>query len=172
MAEARAVRHAIAVEMHPSWNYGHSLDIQLKGDEIASIVTLTMIYRAIPGPGPEDSASPSSFCAECIEAARSVMDKHQECVKSTASILRLQVEYIHWYVCTLSRSLMASHGLEWNEKTVVDPQLTSQVHSPHSICPLFCTLLPHHRDVFVTGSGQDPSLYRLARAWERALGTG
>lgn len=91
------------------------LDVHLKGDELTFYTTLTLIYRAIPAP----EGSPSSFAADCVDAARVAMRIHHECMDMMGSNTYLHAIYIHWYVearkdggcpVTISRSPHTRHG--------------------------------------------------------------
>ncbi|KAI6321217.1 hypothetical protein MCOR30_007993 [Pyricularia oryzae] len=94
MDEAKRARDALAEAVGPDSKYTGSLDMQLKGDEIICYTTLTLIYRALPAP----EGSVDSFDAQCVEAARRVLEIHQECMAATADNMHLQVSQIHWSV--------------------------------------------------------------------------
>ncbi|KLU88543.1 fungal specific transcription factor domain-containing protein [Magnaporthiopsis poae ATCC 64411] len=94
MEDAKKARSVITEEFKPTTQYQDSLDLALIGDEITCYTTLTMITRAIPAP----EGSPNSFCDECLDAARRVMQMHQACVAASATNLELQVAYIHWSI--------------------------------------------------------------------------
>ena len=71
----------------------------LKADEVSIRSTLTLVYRAIP-PSSLDGApgSSSTFCAECVECARDVMQLHFECMQMLERNPHLAPAYMHWYV--------------------------------------------------------------------------
>ncbi len=70
-----------------------TLDMILKSGEVSHLASLTLIYRAIPSaPG-----FPSTFNAECIEAARMAFKCHEECMNLTSSSLYAKAGYLHWY---------------------------------------------------------------------------
>ncbi|KAL2681181.1 hypothetical protein Neosp_008788 [[Neocosmospora] mangrovei] len=52
-----------------------------KGDEVQLLSTMTLIYRAIPPP----LGSKRRFCDECVDAARSTMQRHLECMATINS---------------------------------------------------------------------------------------
>lgn len=69
-----------------------TLDMILKSGEVGHLASLTLIYRAIPSaPG-----FPSTFNAECIEAARMAFKCHEECMELTSSSLFAKAGYLHW----------------------------------------------------------------------------
>ncbi|OAP61648.1 hypothetical protein AYL99_03851 [Fonsecaea erecta] len=71
-----------------------SLDMILKSAEVKYLASLTLVYRAIPSaPG-----VPSTFNAECIDAARAAVQRHDECMKLTADNLFVQAGYLHWTI--------------------------------------------------------------------------
>ena len=92
-AEAAKARSAAFLQVK-AVNDGQLIGVLLKGDELSFYTTLTLIYRAIPAP----EGSPSSFCSDCINAARLAMRAHQECMSLMGTNVYLQVVYIHWYV--------------------------------------------------------------------------
>ncbi|TLS21368.1 uncharacterized protein PpBr36_10205 [Pyricularia pennisetigena] len=94
MDEAKRARDALAEAVGPDSKYTGSLDMQLKGDEIICYTTLTLIYRAVPAA----DGSADTFAAECVEAARRVLEIHQECMAATANNMHLQVSQIHWSI--------------------------------------------------------------------------
>lgn len=68
-----------------------TLNMILKSGEVSHLASLTLIYRAIPSaPG-----FPSTFNAECIEAARMAFKCHEECMKLTPSSLFATAGYLH-----------------------------------------------------------------------------
>ena len=69
-----------------------SLDMILKSGQVSHLSSLTLIYRAIPSaPG-----FPSTFNAECIEAARMAFSCHEECTKLTSDSRFATLGYLHW----------------------------------------------------------------------------
>ncbi len=69
-----------------------TLDMVLKSGEVGHLSSLTLIYRAIPSaPG-----LPSTFNAECIEAARTAFQRHGECMRLTSSSRLATAGYLHW----------------------------------------------------------------------------
>ena len=69
-----------------------TLDMILKSGKVGHLSSLTLIYRAIPSaPG-----FPSTFNAECIEAARLAFKFHEECMELTSSSLFAKAGYLHW----------------------------------------------------------------------------
>jgi hypothetical protein len=73
-------------------NTSEIVEVFLKGDEVQFNVTLTLIYRAIPGP----EGSPSRFCVECIESARKAIRCHQESLSLMKAGSYIQSIYVHW----------------------------------------------------------------------------
>lgn len=69
-----------------------TLDMILKSGEVGHLASLTLIYRAIPSA----TGFPSTFNAECIEAARMAFERHYECIKLTSSSLFAMAGYLHW----------------------------------------------------------------------------
>lgn len=69
-----------------------TLDMILKSGEVSHLASLTLIYRAIPNA----LGFPSTFNAECIEAARTAFKCHEECMKLTSSSLFATAGYLHW----------------------------------------------------------------------------
>ncbi|KAL6900133.1 hypothetical protein GGI43DRAFT_58953 [Trichoderma evansii] len=68
------------------------VDVFLKGDEVQFYVTKTLIYRVIPAP----EGSITRFCDECLDAARTAMKTHQECVVFMDISSYMRSLYIHW----------------------------------------------------------------------------
>lgn len=70
------------------------LDMVYKSGRVTHLSTLTLIYRAIPNaPG-----FPSTFNAECIDAARAAFSCHMECMELTADSLVAMAGYLHWTI--------------------------------------------------------------------------
>jgi hypothetical protein len=64
----------------------------LKSAEVSHLASLTLIYRALPStPG-----LPCSFAVECIEAARTAFQRHQECMELTSENFFAQAGYLRW----------------------------------------------------------------------------
>ncbi|CAM1501549.1 Fc.00g035330.m01.CDS01 [Cosmosporella sp. VM-42] len=70
----------------------HLVDIHVKGDEVQLLSTLTLIYRAIPGP----DGSISRFCDECVDSARRAVVKHQACMQLVREEAYVKTIYLHW----------------------------------------------------------------------------
>lgn len=69
-----------------------TLDMILKSGKVGHLSSLTLIYRAIPS-APD---YPTTFNAECIEAARMAFECHEECMQLTSSSAFAKVGYLHW----------------------------------------------------------------------------
>lgn len=71
----------------------------LKADEVSIRSTLTLVYRAIP---PNFSSgqieTSSTFCTECVECARNVMELHFECMEVLKQNQHLAPAYMHWTI--------------------------------------------------------------------------
>jgi hypothetical protein len=74
------------------------LEGMFKSDQVSHWSTLTLVYRAIP-PAP---GFPSSFSAECIEAARSAFRMHFECMDLINNSPQFgghrEASYINWTI--------------------------------------------------------------------------
>ncbi|KAK6500278.1 hypothetical protein TWF481_010623 [Arthrobotrys musiformis] len=71
-----------------------TLDMVYKSGKVTHLSSLTLIYRAIPSaPG-----FPSTFNAECIDAARAAFGFHRECMELTADNLVAMAGYLHWTI--------------------------------------------------------------------------
>ncbi|KAF7559911.1 hypothetical protein G7046_g4251 [Stylonectria norvegica] len=71
-----------------------SLDMILKSGQVSHLASLTLIYRAIPSaPG-----LPSTFNAECIEAARMAFSCHEDCMKLASDSRFSTLGYLHWTI--------------------------------------------------------------------------
>ncbi|KAK6514978.1 hypothetical protein TWF506_007336 [Arthrobotrys conoides] len=71
-----------------------TLDMVHKSGRVTHLSTLTLIYRAIPSaPG-----LPSTFNAECIDAARGAFSCHVECMELTAGNPVAMAGYLHWTI--------------------------------------------------------------------------
>jgi hypothetical protein len=81
----------------PVSNVGQlEIEMVMKSDQVSYWSSLTLIYRAIPSaPG-----FPSTFNAECIQAARMAFECHHQCIKLTENSIFMTAGYLHW--CVLS----------------------------------------------------------------------
>ncbi|KAK6337457.1 hypothetical protein TWF730_002856 [Orbilia blumenaviensis] len=71
-----------------------TLDMVHKSGKVTHLSSLTLIYRAIPSsPG-----FPSTFNAECIDAARTAFSSHIECMELTADSPVAMAGYLHWTI--------------------------------------------------------------------------
>jgi hypothetical protein len=71
-----------------------TIKMVMKSDEVSFWASMTLVYRAIPSaPG-----FPSTFNAECIQAARKAFEAHNECIRLTDDSLFMKAGYLHWYV--------------------------------------------------------------------------
>lgn len=75
-------------------NFGDELtDFCIVSDEVLRLSLLTLVYRAVPHP----AGSPTTFRAECIDAARATLAKHQECMAVIEKgSIGLFSTYMHW----------------------------------------------------------------------------
>ncbi|KAF3209467.1 hypothetical protein TWF106_006902 [Orbilia oligospora] len=71
-----------------------TLDMVHKSGRVSHLANLTLIYRAIPSaPG-----LPSTFNAECIDAARGAFSCHFECMELIADNSVAMAGYLHWTI--------------------------------------------------------------------------
>ncbi|KAM0811811.1 putative Transcription factor domain-containing protein [Seiridium cardinale] len=71
--------------------------ILLLGDKVATLSTLTLVYRAIPPVRVATSLKPSStFCQECTDVARKAIQAHVNCAKLVVCNPKLAAIYLHW----------------------------------------------------------------------------
>ncbi|KAJ9165344.1 Fungal specific transcription factor [Coniochaeta hoffmannii] len=77
-------------------NFGDELtDFCIVSDEVLRLSLLTLVYRAVPHP----AGSPTTFRAECIDAARATLAKHQECMAVIEKgSIGLFSTYMHWTI--------------------------------------------------------------------------
>ena len=75
------------------------VDIYIKGDEVQTLSTSTLVYRALPAP----EGSLSRFCDECLDAARRAMQRHQDCMQLVHQKPIFKTMYLHWYVFDCTR---------------------------------------------------------------------
>jgi hypothetical protein len=62
-------------------------------DKVLNRSVLTLLYRAIPSP----PGSASTFTPECVEAARSSLEKHEEVMERLKPYdAHFKVLYVHW----------------------------------------------------------------------------
>lgn len=62
-------------------------------DKVLNRSVLTLLYRAIPSP----PGSPSTFTPECVDAARSALEKHEECMERLKPYdAQFRTLYLHW----------------------------------------------------------------------------
>ncbi|KAH6894642.1 hypothetical protein B0T10DRAFT_258238 [Thelonectria olida] len=81
-------------EGQPQQRRAMSMDMILKSGQVTHLSSLTLIYRAIPSaPG-----FPSTFNAECIDAARMAFKCHGECMKLTSDSRYSTLGYLHWTI--------------------------------------------------------------------------
>lgn len=78
-------------------------DFFASSDHVLRLSTRTLILRAVPNP----PGSRTTFTAECIQAARETLARHQDCmavVERSKVGLFLFSTYMNWYVlhCTWS----------------------------------------------------------------------
>ncbi|KAK7419743.1 hypothetical protein QQX98_003115 [Neonectria punicea] len=79
---------------NPQHRRAMSLEMILKSGQVSHLASLTLIYRAIPSaPG-----FPSTFNAECIEAARMAFKCHAECMKLTSDSRFAMLGYLNWTI--------------------------------------------------------------------------
>lgn len=64
----------------------------LRADEVGHWSLLTLVYRAIPS----TSGFPTTFSAECIEAARATFRMHQECMNLMGTSPHTAATYLSW----------------------------------------------------------------------------
>ncbi|PLB51963.1 fungal-specific transcription factor domain protein [Aspergillus steynii IBT 23096] len=70
-------------------------ELYIRSDEVCRLSVLTLIYRAIPPP-PD---SPSTFIDECIETARTALERHQTCTAMFREVDEyLMRSYLHWTI--------------------------------------------------------------------------
>lgn len=72
------------------------IEIFFKGDEVGYHVTMTLIYRAIPGPN-------RPFCDECLDSARKAMSTHLKCFELVNRNETFKAIYVNWCVYSFSR---------------------------------------------------------------------
>ncbi|KAM5356856.1 hypothetical protein ACJ41O_003502 [Fusarium nematophilum] len=70
------------------------LQVHVKGDEVQLLSIKTLIYRALPPP----TGSGSRFSVECVDAARSAMQQHLECMTTINSDIAIKSIYVHWHL--------------------------------------------------------------------------
>lgn len=64
-------------------------------DKVLNRSVLTLLYRAIPSP----PGSASTFTPECVEAARSALEKHEDCMERLKPYdAQFKVLYLHWTI--------------------------------------------------------------------------
>ncbi|KPM43761.1 hypothetical protein AK830_g2735 [Neonectria ditissima] len=79
---------------NPQQRRAMSLNVILNSAQVAHLVSLTLIYRAIPSaPG-----FPSAFNTECIEAARMALKCHQDCMDLTSDNRFAMLGYLNWTI--------------------------------------------------------------------------
>lgn len=62
-------------------------------DKVLNRSILTLLYRAMPPP----PGSNSTFTPECVDAARSALEKHEECMERLKPYdAQLRTLYLHW----------------------------------------------------------------------------
>lgn len=81
---------------HPEWATTLDIDtyqLMHMMDKVLNRSVLTLLYRAIPSP----PGSASTFTPECVEVARSALEKHEECMERLKPYdAHLKVLYVHW----------------------------------------------------------------------------
>ncbi|KAI9148303.1 N-terminal binuclear Zn cluster-containing protein [Paramyrothecium foliicola] len=82
----------IVLEGLKSRNSSDVIEIFLRGDEILFQVSLTLIYRVIPAP----EGSPTRFCTECLDAARSAMRIHHDALFLLRDDEYFTLLWFHW----------------------------------------------------------------------------
>jgi hypothetical protein len=70
------------------------LSVELMGDEVTYLSTMTLIHRAIPPP----ERAASRFSSECIETARKAIITHLKVMKMLKQDQYYLSVHIHWYV--------------------------------------------------------------------------
>ncbi|OLN82133.1 putative transcriptional regulatory protein C11D3.07c 4, partial [Colletotrichum chlorophyti] len=73
----------------------NTMDFFNESDEVLRLSLLTIIYRAVPSP----PGSPTTFGAECIEAARATLQRHEVCMAIMArDSFYLFPMYMNWTI--------------------------------------------------------------------------
>jgi hypothetical protein len=69
-----------------------------RSDEVATLSTLTLVYRTMPPNSASNSLHPATiFCRECIQVAREAIQAHLGCTKQVGANPQLATVYLHWY---------------------------------------------------------------------------
>lgn len=81
---------------HPEWATTLDIDtyqLMHMMDKVLNRSILTLLYRAIPSP----PGSGSTFTAECVEAARAALEKHEDCMERLKPYdAHFKTLYLHW----------------------------------------------------------------------------
>ncbi|TDZ59899.1 putative transcriptional regulatory protein [Colletotrichum trifolii] len=73
----------------------NAVDFFTVSDEVLRLSLLAVIYRAVPSP----PGFPTTFCTECIEAARATLQRHQDCMEIMArDSYYLFPMYMNWTI--------------------------------------------------------------------------
>jgi hypothetical protein len=91
--ESEEIRNR-AVASLEKMNASTLVDVHVRGDEIQTLSTSTLVYRALPAP----EGSVSRFCDECLDTARRAMQKHKACMQSIHKEPIFKTMYLHWCV--------------------------------------------------------------------------
>ncbi|OGM48193.1 C6 transcription factor [Aspergillus bombycis] len=134
-----AMQHAQDIHDHYEASKGQVLgldyhEIARRSDRVIGLSMLTLIYRSIAPEKP----STSTFCQECIDAARDTLQEHDRCVavitKARGKTVFLE-SYLNWFVMDDAPFRCRP---DYSDMVVQD-------HHPVSLHPLHHPVLPHHR---------------------------